>query len=192
MSVSLSKGEKIELSKDSNVTRISVCIGWETARYDDDGDFDLDASAFVLNEKGRTRCDEDFVFYGNLIHPSKAIKHSGDDLVGGGDKDNEIIKIDLSNMPSYAKKIAFAVTIYEAERRMQNFGMVDKSFIRVVDDMTGKEILRYDLKEKFDSETGIIAGEIYKDGSEWKFHALGQGINEGLMEICNKFGIDVR
>ncbi len=192
MSVSLSKGEKIELSKDNSVTKISVCIGWETARYDDDGDFDLDASAFITQKNGMTRCDEDFIFYGNLKHPSGAVKHSGDDLVGGGDKDNEIIKVDLSKIPSYADKITFAVTIYEADRRMQNFGMVDKSFIRVVDDMTGKEILRYDLKENFDSETGIIAGEIYKDGKEWKFHASGQGVQIGLVEICNKFGIDIK
>ena len=191
MSVSLIKGEAVTLAKDSTVNNISVRLGWDTAKYDDDGDFDLDASCFVIQKNGKTRRDEDFIFYGNLQHPTGSIVHSGDDTTGGGDKDNEIIKIKLSGIPSYAEKVVFVVTIYEAERRMQNFSMVEKSFIRIVDDYTGKEILRYDLKEKFGEATAIEVGEIYRDGRNWKFHATGNGFVGGLATICNKFGIEV-
>ena len=191
MAVSLNKGDKVALSKDNKVNEVSVCLGWDTARYDDDGDFDLDASAFVINKNGMTRCDEDFVFYNNLNHPSGGVIHSGDNLTGVGEGDDEVIKVNLSKLPKYADRIVFCVTIHEAERRMQNFGMVDNSYIRVVDDRTGHEIARYDLKEKFSDSTAIIAGEIYRDGSEWKFHAVGNGFNGGLFDLCEKFGIEV-
>lgn len=192
MSVSLNKGDRVELSKDSRVNAVSVCLGWDTAKYDDDGDFDLDASAFVIGKNGMTRRDEDFIFYNNLQHPSGGITHSGDNLTGGGDGDDEVIKVVLNKLPKYAEKIVFCVTIHEAERRMQNFGMVENSFIRVVDDNTGREIARYDLKEKFGDSTAIIAGEIYRDGSGWKFHAVGDGFNGGLFDLCEKFGIEVK
>lgn len=190
MPVSLSKGEKITLTKDSTVESLSVCLGWDTSKYDDDN-FDLDALCFVLQNNGKTRKDEDFIFYGNLEHPSGGIKHSGDDLVGGGDKDNEIIKINLSKVPLYASKIVFYVSIYEAARRMQNFSMVDKSFIRIVDNYSGKEIVRYDLQERFGNSTIIEVGEIYRDEKEWKFHAIGDGYKATLEELCNKYGIEV-
>lgn len=190
MSVSLNKGDRVELSKDSRVNAVSVCLGWDTAKYDDDGDFDLDASAFVIGRNGMTRRDEDFIFYNNLQHPSGGITHSGDNLTGGGDGDDEVIKVVLDKLPKYAEKVVFCVTIHEAERRMQNFGMVENSFIRVVDDNTGCEITRYDLKEKFGDSTAIIAGEIYRDGSGWKFHAVGDGFNGGLFDLCEKFGLD--
>lgn len=192
MSVSLKKGDKVALSKDSIVTKISICLGWDTARYDEDGDFDLDASAFVVGKTGLTRCDEDFIFYNNLKHPSGGIEHSGDNLTGAGDGDDEVIKVNLSKLPKYADKIIFCVTIHEAERRMQNFGMVENSFIRIVNDMDGREIIRYDLKEKFGNSTAIIAGEIYKDGNEWKFHAVGDGFVGGLFDLCEKYGIEVK
>lgn len=191
MSVSLQKGDRVALSKDSRVNKVSVCIGWDIAKYDDDGAFDLDASAFILNKNGMTRCDEDFVFYNNLKHPTGSVIHSGDNLTGMGDGDDEIIKVDLSKLPKYADKVVFCVTIHEANRRMQNFGMVENSFIRIVDDTTHKEIMRYDLKEHFGDKTSIIAGEIYRDGTEWKFHAVGEGFSGDLMTMCEKFGIEV-
>lgn len=191
MGVSLNKGDKVALSKDNKVNKVSIGLGWDTAKYDNDGDFDLDASAFVINKNGMTRCDEDFIFYNNLKHPSGGIVHSGDNLTGTGNGDDEVIKVNLSKLPKYADKIVFCVTIHEAERRMQNFGMVENSYIRVIDDHNGKEILRYDLKEKFSDSTAIIAGEIYKDDSEWKFHAVGNGFNGGLLDLCEKFGIEV-
>lgn len=191
MSVSLKKGDKVALSKDSKVNEVSVCIGWDVSRYDD-GDVDLDVSAFILNKNGMTRCDEDFIFYNNLRHPSGSVIHSGDNLTGNGDGDDEVIKVVLAKLPKYADRIVFCVTINDADRRMQNFEMVDNAFIRVVDDNTGNEILRYDIAEKFGDSTSITAGEIYKDGNEWKFHAVGTGHSGGLMEFCEKYGIEVQ
>lgn len=191
MSVSLKKGDKVALSKDSVVNKISVCLGWDTAKYDDDGDFDLDASAFVVTKVGLTRSDNDFVFYNNTNHPSGAVIHSGDDLTGSGDGDDEVIKVDLEKLPNYVNRVVFCVTIFEAERRMQNFGMVENSYIRIMNDTTGNEIMRYDLKEKFGNSTAIIAGEIYRDESKWKFHAVGEGRDGGLSELCKEFGVEV-
>lgn len=191
MSVSLKKGDKVALSKDSVVNKISVCLGWDTAKYDDDGDFDLDASAFVVTKAGITRSDSDFVFYNNLKHPSGGVTHSGDNLTGSGSGDDEVIRVDLEKLPKYADKVVFCVTIFDAERRMQNFGMVENSYIRIVDDVTGSEIMRYDLKEKFGNSTAIIAGEIYRDESKWKFHAVGEERDGGLLELCKEFEIEV-
>lgn len=191
MSVNLKKGDRVALSKDSKVDRVSVCLGWDTSKYDESGDFDLDASAFILTKADMTRCDDDFIFYNNLKHPTGSVIHSGDNLTGAGDGDDEVIKVNLSKLPKYAEKILFCVTIHEAVRRMQNFGMIENSFIRIVDDNTQAEILRYDLKEQFGDKTSIIAGEIYKDGTEWKFHAIGEGYRGDLMFLCEKFGIEV-
>lgn len=191
MSVSLKKGDKVALSKDSIVHKLSVCLGWDTSKYDGE-DFDLDASAFVITKAGMTRCDEDFVFYNNLRHPSGGVVHSGDNLTGSGDGDDEVIRVALDKLPRYAEKFVFCVTIFEAERRMQNFGMVENSYIRIVDDVTGNEIMRYDLREKFENSTAIIAGEIYRDESDWKFHAIGEECQGGLLELCKKFGIEVK
>lgn len=191
MSVSLKKGDKVALSKDSVVNKISVCLGWDTAKYDDDGDFDLDASAFVVTKAGITRSDSDFVFYNNLKHPSGGVTHSGDNLTGSGSGDDEVIRVDLEKLPKYADKVVFCVTIFDAERRMQNFGMVENSYIRIVDDVTGSEIMRYDLKEKFGNSTAIIAGEIYRDESKWKFHAVGEERDGGLLELCKEFEVEV-
>lgn len=190
--VSLVKGQKVDLTKgNAGLKKILVGLGWDTNKYDGD-DFDLDASAFLLDKNGKVTTDKDFVFFNNLVHPSGAVKHMGDNLTGSGDGDDEQIIVDLAKIPENIEKIAFTVTIHEAERRMQNFGMVENSFIRVVDDNTGSEITRYDLKEKFGDSTAIIAGEIYRDGSGWKFHAVGDGFNGGLFDLCEKFGIEVK
>ncbi len=191
MSVSLQKGDRLTLSKDNVVGKVSVGIGWDVAKFEEDGTFDLDASAFILGKNGMTRCDEDLVFYNNLRHPTGSVIHSGDNLTGDGDGDDEVIKVDLNSLPKYAEKIVFCVTIHEANRRMQNFGMVENSYIRVVDDSTKKEIARYDLREDFSNDIAVIAGEIYKDDSEWKFHAVGDGFRGDLMALCNKYGIEV-
>lgn len=190
MSVQLKKNEKITLTKDRTINNISVRLGWTFPLYSGEK-YDLDASCFALQKNGKTKWDQDFIFYGNLKHPSGGIIHSGDDTSGGGDKDNEIIRVQLLKLPSYVDRIVFVVTIYEATRRMQNFSMIENAFIRVVDETTGNEIVRYDLKEKFNSETAIEVGEIYRDGTDWKFHATGEGFNGGLAEMCEKFGIEV-
>ena len=192
MSVSLSKGQRVDLTKGRpSLKNILVGLGWDINHYDGEADFDLDASVFMTKENGKVGKDEDFIFYGNLEHSSKSVKHMGDNRTGDGDGDDEVIKVILEKLPKYAERIVFCATIFEAERRMQNFGMVDNSYIRVINNKNGKEIARYDLKEKFGNSTAIIAGEIYRDGNDWKFHAIGEGVVRGLEELCEKFGIEV-
>lgn len=190
MSISLKKGDKIALNKDRVINNIVVGLGWSCSSYADE-DYDLDASCFILQKNGMTRYEEDFVFYGNEESKNGSVKHSGDDLHGSsGDKDDEAILVNLRTLPSYAEKLVFVVSIYEAERRMQNFGLVNKAYIRINDTLSNEEILRYDLKEKFKDETCIIAGEIYRDGEIWKFHAVGEA-TEGLAKLCNEYGLEV-
>lgn len=192
MPINLSKGQKVSLTKTNpGLTKVVVGIGWDVNAFDTGGDFDLDGSAFLLGESGKVTSQDDFVFYGNLTHKSGAVAHMGDNLTGAGDGDDEQIKIDLSKVPANISKIAFAVTIYDAETRRQNFGQVSNSFIRIYNEVTGEEILRYDLGEDFSIETAAIFGELYKYGSEWKFNAIGSGYQGGLAAICGSYGIDV-
>ncbi len=132
---------------------------------------------------------EDFVFYGNLKHPSGCAEHMGDNLTGAGDGDDEQIRINLSAVPENISKIAFTVTIYEAETRRQNFGQVSNAFIRIYNELTGEEILRYDLGEDFSIETAIVFGELYKNNGEWKFDAIGCGYQGGLAALCASYGV---
>ncbi|MCQ2515174.1 MAG: TerD family protein [Ruminococcus sp.] len=192
MPVCLTKGQKVSLTKDNpGLKNVVVGLGWDTNQFDTGSDFDLDASAFLLTEEGKVSGQADFVFYGNKEHPSGSVTHLGDNLTGAGDGDDEQIKIDLSKVPDNIKRIAFSVTIYEAESRHQNFGQVNNSFIRIYDESNGQEILRYDLGEDFSVETASIFGELYKNGNEWKFNAIGSGYQGGLAAICNSYGIEV-
>ena len=138
---------------------IMVGLGWDVNAFDSGVDFDLDAAAFMLGADGKCPTDKEFVFYGNLAHPSESVKHMGDNLTGEGEGDDEQIQIDLSKVPANIERIAFTVTIYEAEARRQNFGQVSNSFIRLVDETTGKEMIRYDLGEDFSIETAVVVGE---------------------------------
>lgn len=166
-------------------------MGWDVNQFDTGGDFDLDAAAFLLTDSGKVSKSEDFVFYGNLKHPSGCAQHMGDNLTGAGDGDDEQIKITLSSVPAEITKIAFTVTIYEAEQRRQNFGQVNNAFIRIYNEETGEEMVRYDLGEDFSIETAAVFGELYKNGSEWKFNAIGSGYQGGLAALCASFGVDV-
>ena len=191
MSINLTKGQKISLTKDNpGLKKLMVGLGWDTNQFDTGADFDLDASAFLLGESGKAPTEQDFVFYGNLEHQSGSVKHMGDNRTGAGEGDDEQIFVDLSLVPANIHRIAFTVTIYEADARRQNFGQVSNAFIRVVDDETGAEILRYDLGEDFSIETAVVVGEIYKNGGEWKFNAIGSGFNGGLAALCANYGID--
>ena len=134
---------------------------------------------------------EDFVFYGNLVHPSQSVQHMGDNRTGAGEGDDEQIKIDLTKVPAEISKIAFTATIYEAEARRQNFGQVANAFIRIYNEETGEELLRYDLGEDFSIETAVVFGELYKNGAEWKFNAIGSGYQGGLAALCGSFGVDI-
>ncbi len=192
MPVSLQKGQKVSLTKDNpGLRNVVVGLGWDVNGFDTGGDFDLDAAAFLLTDEGRISDQKDFIYFGNLIHPSGGVQHLGDNLTGVGDGDDEQIKIDLSKIPGNITKIAFSVTIYEAENRHQNFGQVNNAFVRIYNEATGEEILRYDLGEDFSIETAAVFGELYKNGEEWKFNAIGSGYQGGLAALCNQYGVDV-
>jgi len=192
MAISLQKGQKVDLTKGNpSLIKVGVGLGWDTNRYDGTASFDLDAAAFLLSENGKVLSDYDFVFYNNLKHSSGAVEHMGDNLTGDGDGDDEQVKIDLSMIPSNISKIAFTVTIHDAEARKQNFGQVSNAFIRLFREETGEEIIRYDLGEDFSVETAVVVGELYRYGAEWKFNAIGSGFKGGLRALCLNFGINV-
>ena len=174
MSVSLKKGQKVSLTKGNpGLSKVTVGLGWDVNQFDTGGDFDLDAAAFLLTDSGKVSGQNDFVFYGNLEHPSGSVKHMGDNLTGAGEGDDEQISVDLSLVPANITRIAFTVTIYEPEHRRQNFGQVNNAFIRIY------------------NETAAVFGELYKNGGEWKFNAIGSGYQGGLAALCANFGINV-
>ncbi len=192
MAVSLQKGQKVDLTKGNpGLSKIIIGLGWDTNKYDGGADFDLDAAAFLLGDNGKVPGDSDFIFYGNLKHASESVIHTGDNLTGDGDGDDEQIKVDLSKVPANISKIDFTVTIYDYDVRAQNFGQVSNAYIRVVDEMTGQEIIRYDLGEDFSVETAVVVGEIYRHNGEWKFNAIGSGFAGGLAALCRNFGVNV-
>ncbi|MEY8517367.1 TerD family protein [Lachnospiraceae bacterium 29-84] len=192
MPVNLQKGQKVSLTKGNpGLSKVVVGLGWDVNAFDTGGDFDLDAAAFLLADTGKVSKSEDFVYYGNLQHPSGSVTHLGDNLTGAGDGDDEQIKITLAMVPENITKIAFTVTIYEAEQRRQNFGQVNNAFIRIYNEENGEELLRYDLGEDFSIETAAVFGELYKNGSEWKFNAIGSGYQGGLAALCANFGVEV-
>lgn len=192
MPVNLTKGQKVSLTKGNpGLTKVVVGLGWDVNQFDTGGAFDLDTAAFLLTDTGKVSKQEDFVFFGNLTHPSGCAQHMGDNLTGAGDGDDEQIKINLSLVPENIVKIAFTVTIYEAEARRQNFGQVNNAFIRIYNEDDGEEILRYDLGEDFSIETAAVFGELYKNNNEWKFNAIGCGYQGGLPALCASYGIDV-
>ncbi|KQN00470.1 MULTISPECIES: TerD family protein [unclassified Sphingomonas] len=191
MSVSLSKGGNVSLSKEEpGLTRILIGLGWDT-RVTDGADFDLDASAFLLGAGDRVRSDGDFIFYNNLRSADGSVEHTGDNRTGEGDGDDEALTVDLSRLPADVQKIAVAVTIHEGEGRRQSFGMVSNAFIRIVNDATGREISRYDLAEDASTETAMIFGEVYRHNAEWKFRAVGQGYKGGLGPMARNYGVNI-
>ena len=192
MPINLSKGQKVDLTKKNpGLKKIMVGLGWDVNAFDSGFDFDLDAAAFMLDASGKCPSDKEFVFYGNLVHSSESVKHMGDNLTGEGDGDDEQILVDLTKVPANIERIAFTVTIYEAEARHQNFGQVSNSYIRLVDETTGKEMIRYDLGEDFSIETAVVVGELYRHNGEWKFNAIGSGFQGGLAALCGHYGIEV-
>ena len=192
MAINLTKGQKVDLTKGNpGLKKLKVGLGWDVNAFDSGADFDLDAAAFMLGDNGRCPTEKEFIFYGNLTHPSESIKHMGDNLTGEGEGDDEQIFVDLTKIPANVSKVAFTVTIYEAESRGQNFGQVSNSFIRIVDESTGQELIHYDLGEDFSIETAVVVGELYKHNGEWKFNAIGSGFQGGLAALCGHYGIEV-
>lgn len=192
MAISLTKGQKVDLTKgNKGLKNIIVGLGWDTNKYDGGSEFDLDASAFCCAGNGKCAKDTDMVFYNNLTHPSGAIQHLGDNLTGDGDGDDEQIKIDLSMVPQEIEKVDFTVTINDAEARKQNFGQVSNAYVRVLNADKNEELIKYDLGEDFSIETAIVVAEIYRNNGEWKFNAIGSGFQGGLAALCGNFGLSV-
>lgn len=191
MPINLSKGQKVDLTKGNpGLKNIMVGLGWDVNAFDSGAAFDLDAAAFLLDDTGKCPTEKEFVFYGNLTHISESVKHMGDNLTGEGDGDDEQIQIDLARIPANVTKVAFTVTIYDADARRQNFGQVTNAFIRIVDESTNAELIRYDLGEDFSIETAVVVGELYRHNGEWKFNAIGSGFQGGLAALCAHYGID--
>lgn len=191
MALSLSKGQNLSLSKtDPGLTNILIGLGWD-ARATDGQDFDLDASVFLLAESGKVRSDADFIFYNQLQSGCGSVVHTGDNRTGAGDGDDESVKVDLTRVPPDVQRIAITVTIDKAEEKRQSFGQVSNAFIRIVNDATGAEVVRYDLSEDYSTETAMVFGEVYRNNGEWKFKAIGQGYAGGLKAMCAQFGINI-
>jgi tellurium resistance protein TerD len=191
MSVALTKGGNVSLSKSApNLTSIAVGLGWD-ARSTSGADFDLDASALLVGANGKVLSDSHFVFFNNLRSPEGSVEHTGDNLTGEGEGDDETINVELPGVPLEVQKIVFTVSIYEAEQRGQTFGQVTNAYIRVIDRATNAELARYDLSEDASTETAMIFGEVYRRDNEWKFRAVGQGYASGLRGIALDFGVNV-
>lgn len=188
MAISLSKGQKISLSKeDPGLTKVLVGLGWDIKASDTGFDFDLDASCFMLGENEKILSEQYFIFYNNLKSPDGSVEHTGDNRTGEGDGDDELIKVNLPKVSNDIKKIVFVVTIHDAVNRKQNFGQVSNAYIRLVNEESGKEIARYDLSEDYSTETAMLMAELYKHGSEWKMSAIGSGYNSGLDAIVKRY-----
>ncbi len=196
MAVSLSKGSKVSLAKvaadagiSGGLTKIMVGLGWDVNRYDGGAQFDLDAAAFMLGENGKVRSSDDFIFYNQKVGPG--VEHMGDNRTGEGEGDDEVINVDLTAIPADVTRVSFTVTIDQADERKQNFGMVENSYIRVLDAASGTELIRYDLGEDFSVETAVVVADLYRHNGEWKFNAIGMGFAGGLAALCANFCVDI-
>lgn len=189
--INLSKGAKISLAKVAPAMhKCLIGLGWKTMNFDGSGDMDLDAAAFMVGSNGR--CSEDgFIFYNHLEDMAGSVRHHGDDLVGGSGGDDEQISIDLDKVPANIDKIAITVTIFDPDNaKHQNFGMVDSAFVRIVNEDTGAEVIRYDLREDFSTEQAVTFIELYRHNGEWKVDAVGSGFEGGLLKMCQHYGLN--
>lgn len=181
--INLEKGQRVNVE----LQKFTIGLGWDTNESDTGADCDLDASAFILGENRKILSDEYFVFYNNLKSPDGSVTHTGDNLTGEGDGDDESIRVDLSKINPKAVEICFVVTIHEADERRQNFGQVRNSFIRIYNTETGEEIMKYELEEDFSIETSVEFGRLYKKNGQWKFEAIGVGYKQGLAGYLAKY-----
>lgn len=197
MSVSLSKGQRVCLDKTMSFAKVG--LGWDTAKYKGAADFDLDACAFLLDRNGKVRKDTDFIFYNNLQSEDGSVIHMGDNRTGAGEGDDEVILINFTKIPNDVEKIAITVTIHDADKRNQNFGLVTNAFVRLlscssestIESDSGTEELRFDLTDDFSIETALVVCEIYRNNNQWKFNAIGSGFQGGLAALCRNYGVDV-
>ncbi|WP_054943214.1 TerD family protein [Paenibacillus ihuae] len=190
MAINLSKGQKIDLTKSNpGLTKITVGLGWDTNKYDGGKDFDLDVSVFLTNASGKVAKETNFIFFNNKQNENGSVVHTGDNRTGDGEGDDEQIQVDLPNIPADVEKIAFTITIYEAEQRSQNFGQVSRSYVRILNEANSEELIRFDLGEDFSIETGVVVGELYRNAGEWKFSAIGSGYKDGLAGLTRDYGL---
>ena len=190
MSVNLTKGGNVSLTKQApGLNAVIVGLGWD-ARTTDGKSFDLDASAIVCDADGKVISDKHFIFFNNLTSPEGAVQHSGDNLTGEGGGDDEQVKVNLAGLPPEAARVVFPVSIYEGDTAGQTFGQVRNAFIRVVNQADEAELARYDLSEDASTETAMVFGELYRNNDEWKFRAVGQGYSAGLAGIARDFGVN--
>lgn len=182
MAINLQKGQRETLS----APKFTIGLGWDTNSSSTGAQFDLDASVFIMGDNKKLLADEFFVFYNNLKSPDEAVEHTGDNLTGDGDGDDETILVDLSKVDARVSELCIVVTIHDADTRKQNFGQVRNSFVRIVD-ASGTELLKYELEEDFSIETAVEFGRIYKRNNEWKFEAVGAGMRGGLQDYLNKY-----
>jgi tellurium resistance protein TerD len=190
MAVSLAKGQRVSLEKIApGLTEIFIGLGWDVKAVDTGVDFDLDASVFMLGNNDRLISDKHFIFFNNLTSPdaAKAIEHTGDNLTGAGDGDDEVIKVNLKQIPAEVAKIIITVTIHEAQERKQNFGQVQNAFVRIVNLQTEQEVVRYDLVEDYSTETALIMAELYLKDGEWRLNAVGAGYQGGLQALLDRY-----
>ena len=191
MAISLTKGQNVSLSKtDPSLKNVLVGLGWD-ARSTDGQDFDLDASVFMATENGKVPSDRHFIFYNQLVSPCGGVEHTGDNLTGDGDGDDESVIVCLDKVQSNIKSLFITVTIHDAEARRQNFGQVSNAFVRIINNDNSDEIVRFDLSEDYSTETAMVFGEIYRHNGEWKFRAIGQGYTGGLYSLCQQYGVNV-
>lgn len=190
MGISLQKGQRVSLEKVSpGLEAVFVGLGWDVNQTDTGSDFDLDTSVFLLGEDEKLISDNHLVFYNNLKSPDPdhSVEHMGDNLTGAGEGDDEVVIINLKKVPEDVQKMTFVVTIYDGEKRGQNFGQVSNAFVRLVDVKTKEEVLRYDLTEDYSIETAMIMGELYKKDGQWRMSAMGEGYEGGLQAILNRY-----
>ena len=191
MTVNLTKGGNVSLTKQApGLSAVMVGLGWD-ARTTDGQAFDLDASAIVCNADGKALSDQHFIFFNNLKSPDGAVEHTGDNLTGEGEGDDEQVKVNLAGLPAEAARIVFPVSIYAGDTAGQTFGQVRNAFIRVVNQADNSELARYFLSEDASTETAMVFGELYRGTDEWKFRAVGQGYSAGLAGIARDFGVNV-
>jgi tellurium resistance protein TerD len=191
MSVSLSKGGRVSLSKEApGLKNIKIGLGWDTNATDTGTDFDLDASLFMLDANNKATADSDFIFFNNLKSTDGSVIHEGDNLTGEGDGDDEVINVDLSKVDTKYNSLAITVTIHEAEARKQNFGQVSNAFVRVLNAADGKELAKFELDEDYSSETAVLFGTLYLKNNEWRFKAEGSGFKSGLKGFCDAYGVN--
>ncbi|MBA3664179.1 MAG: TerD family protein [Bacteroidetes bacterium] len=182
MAINLQKGQRENL----NAQKFTIGLGWDTNVSSTGASFDLDASVFILGANGKIVSDEYFVFYNNTKSPDGAVNHTGDNLTGAGDGDDESITVDLSKINPAVKEICVVITIHDADTRKQNFGQVRNSFIRIID-QSNTELVKYELDEDFSIETAVEFGRIYNKDGQWKFEAVGAGMKGGLEDYLKKY-----